>query len=71
MKEFGPNVNLANINPQDVKWMEWIRHGIIFEMDHPYMRWSADPSQAAHWWQIDGPDYNVDLQRGYALKPAC
>lgn len=70
VREFGPNVNLANINPQDVKWVEWIRHGIIFEMDHPYMRWSADPSQAAHWWQIDSPDYGIDLQRGYALKPS-
>lgn len=70
VKEFGPNVNLANIDPHQVKWVEWIRHGIIFEMDHPYMRWSADPTQAAHWWQIDSPDYNIDIQRGYALKPA-
>ncbi|MBI5910917.1 MAG: phosphosulfolactate synthase [Betaproteobacteria bacterium] len=70
VKEFGPNVNLANIFPQDVKWVEWIRHGIIFEMDHPYFRWAQDRSQAPHWWQMEGPDYDVDMQRGYALKPA-
>jgi len=70
VKEFGPNVNLANIYPQDVKVVEWIRHGIVFEMDHPYFRWAQDRSQAPNWWQIDNPDYDIDMQRGYALKPA-
>jgi phosphosulfolactate synthase len=69
VNEFGPNVNLANIFPPDIKFVEWIRHGIIYEMDHPYFRWSQNRSQAAHWWQIEMPDYSVDLQRGYALKP--
>lgn len=71
VKEFGPNVNLANIYPNDVKMVEWIRHGIIYEMDHPYFRWGQDRSQAEHWWQIDSPDYDIDMQRGYALKPSC
>lgn len=70
VKEFGPNVNLANIYPHDVKMVEWIRHGIIYEMDHPYFRWGQDRSQAEHWWQIDSPDYDIDMQRGYALKPS-
>ncbi|MCK6512991.1 phosphosulfolactate synthase [Myxococcota bacterium] len=68
VKELTPNVNLANIYPPDVKWVEWVRHGIIFEMDHPYMRWSQDKSQCEHWWQIESPDYHQDMQRGFALK---
>jgi len=68
VKELGPNVNLANIYPSDVKWVEWIRHGIIYEMDHPYMRWSQDRAAADHWWQIESPDYAVDLQRNFKLK---
>ncbi|UCF56765.1 MAG: phosphosulfolactate synthase [Deltaproteobacteria bacterium] len=68
VKEFGPNVNLANIKPWDVKHVEWIRHGIFYEMDHPYMRWSQDRSAATNWWKIDAPDYDIDLQRGYVLK---
>ena len=68
VKEIGPNVNLANIFPNDVKYVEWIRHGIIYEMDHPYMRWSQDKSVTKNWWTIDSPDYEIDLQRGYKLK---
>lgn len=68
VKQIGPNVNLANIFPNDVKYVEWIRHGIIYEMDHPYMRWSQDKSVAENWWTIDAPDYEIDLQRGYKLK---
>jgi phosphosulfolactate synthase len=71
VKEFSPNVNLANIWPRDVKLVEWIRHGIFYEMDHPYMRWSQDRSAATSWWKIAAPDYDSDLQRGYALKDPC
>jgi len=66
--QLGPNVNLANIFPNDVKFVEWIRHGIVYEMDHPYMRWSSDKSMANNWWKIEAPDYDIDLQRNYALK---
>jgi phosphosulfolactate synthase len=68
VKQFGPNVNLANIMPWEVKILEWIRHGIFYEMDHPYMKWARDKTQGSSWWKIDAPDYEVDLQRGYALK---
>ena len=68
VKQFGPNVNVANIWPQDVKLVEWIRHGIFYEMDHPYMRWSQDKSAATCWWKMEAPDYDIDLQRGYVLK---
>ena len=68
VRELGPNVNLANIFPEDIRFIEWIRHGIIFEMDHPYMRWSQDRSVAKHWWQIESPDYSVDMHRNYALQ---
>lgn len=68
VKEFGPNVNLANIFPTDVKMVEWIRHGIVYEMDHPYMRWAQDKSAADKWWKIEAPDYSIDMQRTYVLK---
>lgn len=68
VKEFGPNVNLANIMPPDVKMVEWIRHGIVYEMDHPYMRWAQDKSAVAKWWKIEAPDYSIDMQRTYVLK---
>lgn len=70
VNQLGPNVNLANIMPTDVKYVEWIRHGIIYEMDHPYMRWSQDKSLATHWWQIEAPDYNIDIEKGCVLKEA-
>jgi len=66
--QIGPNVNVANIMPDDVKYTEWLRHGIIYEMDHPYMRWAHDKSLAENWWKIESPDYDIDLQRNYALK---
>jgi len=68
VQQLGPNVNVANIMPSDVKYTEWIRHGIIYEMDHPYMRWSADKSMASNWWKIEAPDYDIDIQRNYVLK---
>jgi phosphosulfolactate synthase len=68
VRQFGPNVNLANIMPWEVKILEWIRHGIFYEMDHPYMKWANDKSLGKHWWKIEAPDYEVDLQRGYKLK---
>jgi phosphosulfolactate synthase len=70
VRQFGPNVNLANINPWswDIKMVEWIRHGIVYEMDHPYMRWSQDRTVCKNWWRIESPDYDVDILRNYALK---
>jgi phosphosulfolactate synthase len=68
VRQFGPNVNVANIWPQEVKILEWIRHGIFFEMDHPYMKWAQDKAQSSKWWKVEAPNYDIDLQRGYALK---
>lgn len=70
VKQFGPNVNLANIDPHDVKFVEYARHGIVYEMDHPYMRWAQDKSVAANWWSIESPDYDIDLLRNPVLKPS-
>lgn len=68
--QFGPNVNLANIDPWSVKRLEWNRNGIIFEMDHPYMRWRSNPAAADNWWELpELPDYEVDVQRPYAFSP--
>lgn len=66
--KLGPNVNLANIFPTQVKIVEWIRHGIIYEMDHPYMRWAHNRELAKNWWEMPAPDYSVDLQRQYRLN---
>jgi phosphosulfolactate synthase len=69
VRQFGPNVNLANIWPQEVKhYLEWIRHGLLFEMDHPYMKWAQDKSQSSKWWKMEAPNYDIDLQKGYVLK---
>jgi phosphosulfolactate synthase len=68
VRQFGPNVNLANIMPWEVKILEWIRHGIFYEMDHPYMKWASNKSLGRNWWEIEAPDYEVDLQRGFRLK---
>ena len=65
--KLGPNVNLANIYPTQIKTTELMRHGVFYEMDHPYMRWSHDKSQAENWWEMEMPDYTVDLQRQYRL----
>ena len=65
--KLGPNVNLANIYPTQIKTTELMRHGVFYEMDHPYMRWSHDKASAENWWEIEPPDYSVDLQRQYRL----
>jgi hypothetical protein len=37
-------------------------------MDHPYMKWAGNKSQGSCWWEIEAPDYEVDLQRNFVLK---
>jgi len=66
--KLGPNVNLANIYPTQIKTTEFMRHGVFYEMDHPYMRWSHDKDAAENWWEIAPPDYAVDMQKQYRLK---
>jgi phosphosulfolactate synthase len=68
VREFGPNVNLGNVDPWMLKRVEWIRHGMEFEMDHPYWRWLDDKTAASKWWKLEAPDYNIDVQKNYALK---
>jgi phosphosulfolactate synthase len=68
VSKFGPNVNLGNIDPWHVKRVEWIRHGMELEMDHPYWRWLADKTNVSKWWKMDTPDYNVDIQKNFKLK---
>ena len=66
--KLGPNVNLANIYPTQIKTTEFMRHGVFYEMDHPYMRWSHNKDVAENWWEIAPPDYAVDMQKQYRLK---
>lgn len=66
--KLGPNVNLANIYPTQIKTTEFMRHGVFYEMDHPYMRWSHNKDAAENWWEIAPPDYAVDMQKQYRLK---
>lgn len=58
---FGPDVNLANIHLPELSQLESIRMGLSYDPDHPYLRWLREGKPTAHWWQMELPDYKVDL----------
>lgn len=61
VQHFGPDVNLGNINIQDISLLESIRRGCSFDPAHPYLRWLRHGKPMANWWEIESPDYKVDL----------
>ncbi|MBI2985697.1 MAG: phosphosulfolactate synthase [Deltaproteobacteria bacterium] len=61
VKHLGPDVNLANINLQDVSQLESIRRGCSFDPGHPYVRWLSHSRPTPNWWEMESPDYKVDL----------
>jgi phosphosulfolactate synthase len=61
VQHFGPDVNLGNINVQDVSMLETIRRGLSYDPAHPYIRWLAQGRPSANWWNMESPDYKVDL----------
>lgn len=61
ISQFGPEVNLANINYDQVSSLESIRRGCSFDPAHPYLRWLAAGRPTKTWWEMPSPDYKVDL----------
>jgi phosphosulfolactate synthase len=58
---FGPDVNLGNINVQDISMLETIRRGLSYDPAHPYIRWLSHGRPSPNWWDMESPDYKVDL----------
>jgi len=61
VRHFGPDVNLGNINIQDISMLETIRRGLSYDPAHPYIRWLSQGRPSANWWDMESPDYKVDL----------
>lgn len=61
VQKFGPDVNLGNINIQDISMLETIRRGLSYDPAHPYIRWLSQGRPSANWWNMESPDYKVDL----------
>jgi phosphosulfolactate synthase len=61
VQHFGPDVNLGNINIQDISMLETIRRGLSYDPAHPYIRWLSQGRQSPNWWEMESPDYKVDL----------
>ena len=61
VQHFGPDVNLGNINVQDISMLETIRRGLSYDPAHPYIRWLSHNRPSRNWWDMESPDYKVDL----------
>ena len=61
VQHFGPDVNLGNINVQDISMLETIRRGLSYDPAHPYIRWLSHGRPSPNWWEMESPDYKVDL----------
>jgi len=60
---FGPEVNIANVPPHLVPFLESIRRGTMYEMDHPYTRWLNEGKPTEDWWRMEQPPYEVGMER--------
>src|SRR5262245_11779228 len=60
--EFGPDVNVGNAHPGDVSELETIRRGIYYDPAWPYIRWLKNNKPTKNWWEIDMPDYDIDIE---------
>jgi phosphosulfolactate synthase len=61
VQHFGPDVNLGNINVADISLLETIRRGLSYDPAHPYIRWLSHGRPSPNWWDMESPDYKVDL----------
>lgn len=61
VQHFGPDVNLGNINVADISMLETIRRGLSYDPAHPYIRWLSHGRPSPNWWDMESPDYKVDL----------
>jgi phosphosulfolactate synthase len=60
--EFGPDVNIGNAHPGDVSELETIRRGIYYDPAWPYIRWLKENKPTKNWWEIEMPDYDIDIE---------
>ena len=60
--EFGPDVNVGNAHPGDVSELETIRRGIYYDPAWPYIRWLKNNKPTKNWWEIEMPDYDLDIE---------
>jgi phosphosulfolactate synthase len=60
--EFGPDVNIGNAHPGDVSELETIRRGIYYDPAWPYIRWLKNNRPTPNWWEIEMPDYDIDIE---------
>jgi len=63
IKQFGNDVNIANVSPHAIPLLESIRRGTMYEMNHPYIRWLHEGRPTENWWQMETPPYDVGLER--------
>lgn len=59
ISKFGPDVNLGNVVPEAIAFLESVRRGVSYEMDHPYLRWLEAGKPKKEWWTMDPPPYDV------------
>ena len=57
--KFGPDTNLGNVVPEAIAFLESVRRGVSYEMDHPYLRWLEEGKPNKDWWTMEPPPYDV------------
>ena len=60
--EFGPDVNIGNANPGDMIELETQRRGMHYDPAWPYVRWMKNNRPTKNWWEIEMPDYDIDIE---------
>lgn len=60
--QYGPDVNIGNAMPEDLPTLESTRRGTHFEYDHPYLRWLKEGKPTEKWWDMNPPNYDVDIE---------
>jgi len=60
--KFGPEVNIGNCPLEGVATLEQMRRGVGFDPNHPYVRWLKDGKPTQNWWEVEMPDYEIDVQ---------
>ena len=58
----GPDINVGNLFLTDILYLEQVRRGITYDPDHPYLRWLSQSKPTPNWWEIELPDYSVDME---------
>ncbi len=58
----GPDVNIGNLLMPEIFMLESNRRGVSYDPDHPYLRWLSKNKPTKNWWEIQFPDYSVDME---------